>query len=88
MQHFKCPFCGLRDEREFYFAGEAGKARLDTTNDLSAKDWATYLYQTRNTLGHAKEMWMHTTCSELFLMERDTSTMDVLAVQSYREVLA
>lgn len=85
MQQFKCPFCGLRDEREFHFVGEAGKIRPDTTKEVTAEEWAAYLYQTRNKLGHAKEMWMHLTCAELFLMERDTSTMDVLAVQSLRE---
>jgi sarcosine oxidase, subunit delta len=85
MQLFKCPFCGPRDEREFHFAGEAGKIRPDTTKEVTAEDWAAYLFQTRNSLGQAKEIWMHTTCAELFLMERNTVTMDVLSVQSLRK---
>lgn len=84
MQQFTCPFCGPRDEREFHFAGEAGKVRPDTTQKISAADWTDYLFQTKNTLGHAKEMWMHTTCAELFWMERHTTTMDVLAVKALR----
>ncbi|RUX65781.1 sarcosine oxidase subunit delta, partial [Mesorhizobium sp. M7A.F.Ca.US.014.04.1.1] len=27
MQLFPCPFCGPRDETEFYYGGDAGNAR-------------------------------------------------------------
>ena len=85
MQLFPCPFCGLRDEREFHFAGEAGKLRPDTMRDVSDADWAAYLYDQRNEMGPVREVWMHLTCSELFLMERDSVTMAVTGSRSLRE---
>lgn len=80
MQQFICPFCGPRDEREFHFAGQAGKARPDTTQEISDADWANYLYLHENPKGPAREVWVHTTCQEYFLMSRDTLSMDVLNV--------
>ena len=84
MQLFPCPFCGPRDEREFHFAGEAGKIRPDTRQEVSAEDWAHYLNDQRNEKGRVREVWIHLTCSELFLMERDSVTMRVLSSQSLR----
>lgn len=85
MQLFPCPFCGLRNEREFHFDGEAGKTRPDTTQTVSDEDWATYLYTQRNDFGPAREIWTHTTCREMFVMERDTRTMQVLNVIPLRK---
>lgn len=81
MQQFPCPFCGLRDEREFHFAGEAGKIRPDTTQDISDADWADYLFFCANAQGRSREIWVHTTCQEYFIMERDTVTMEVLGTE-------
>lgn len=77
MQRFTCPFCGLRDETEFHYVAEAGKLRPDTTKTVSDADWALYLYAQRNARGPAREVWMHLTCAELFVMERDTETAEV-----------
>lgn len=84
MQRFPCPFCGPRDEREFHFVAEAGKTRPDTAARISDADWAAYLHMHRNEKGHVREVWMHTTCAELFLMERDSVTMDVLGTETLR----
>lgn len=85
MQRFPCPFCGLRDEREFSFAGEAGKSRPDTTADVSDAVWTDYLNTQRNEKGRAKEIWCHLPCQEYFLMDRDTVTMKVLSTQPFRK---
>lgn len=85
MQQFLCPFCGLRDEREFHFAGEAGKTRPDTTAEISDTDWADYLYISANANGASREIWVHTTCQEFFEMERNTATMDVLNTTQLRK---
>ncbi len=85
MQIFPCPFCGPRNETEFHFAGELGKVRPDTTQDVTNGDWATYLHAQRNEKGPVREVWLHLTCSELFVMERDSVTMDVLGSRSLRE---
>lgn len=77
MQLFPCPFCGLRSESEFHFAGDAGNARPAGFHDVPADLWASYLYVRNNPKGAASEVWMHTTCGELFRMERDTVTHEV-----------
>ena len=84
MQIFPCPFCGPRNETEFHFAGELGKVRPTMTQDVSAEDWATYLHAQRNEKGPVREVWMHLTCAELFVMERDSVTMDVLSARALR----
>ncbi len=74
MQLFSCPFCGSRDETEFQFATEAGKARPEPAAEVSAERWAKYLYLKDNPKGPTREVWLHVTCGEFFVMERDTVT--------------
>ena len=78
MQLFTCPFCGPRDEREFHFMAEAGKTRPDTRQPMSDAEWATYLYARQNPKGASREVWMHMTCREIFIMERHTVSMEVM----------
>jgi len=85
MQLFDCPFCGKRDEREFFFAGEAGKTRPDTRNTIDAAAWGEYLYDKRNEKGEVREIWIHLPCAETFLMERDSVTMAVLQTHCLRK---
>jgi heterotetrameric sarcosine oxidase delta subunit len=85
MQQFPCPFCGSRDEREFQFAGEAGKVRPDTSNAVSDQAWANYLHTQRNEFGEATEIWRHLTCQEMFILKRDTFTMEVLGSVALRK---
>lgn len=84
MQVFDCPFCGPRNETEYHFVAEAGKVRPDTTKEIGDTEWASYLYTQRNKKGHVREVWMHLTCSELFLIERDSVTMEVLGTTALR----
>ena len=77
MQLFPCPFCGLRDETEFTFATEAGKVRPEPAAEVSAEDWARYLYFDANRRGAAREVWLHQPCGAFFVMERDTVTHEV-----------
>ena len=72
MQLFQCPFCGARDETEFTFATEAGKTRPEPAAEVSAEAWARYLHFDRNVRGGTREVWLHQTCGEFFVMERDT----------------
>jgi len=85
MQRFPCPFCGPRDEREFHFAGEAGKVRPTPSKDQSDAAWATYLYSAKNSRGTSREVWVHTPCQEYFIMTRDTVTMEVLGTGQLRK---
>ena len=86
MQQFPCPFCGLRDETEFHFVAEAGKTRPDTQGGhVSAAAWSQYLYFQSNPKGSSSEVWMHKTCREYFILERDTLSMAVTGVRALRE---
>jgi sarcosine oxidase subunit delta len=82
MQRFPCPFCGLRDETEFHYAVEAGKPRPEPAPEVSDGMWAEYLHINANPKGPGREIWIHLTCGEFFLMERDTVTAEVLGVHA------
>ena len=85
MQQFPCPFCGLRNETEFHFAGEAGKTRPDTLKKVSAGQWSAYLNDIANPMGETREIWVHLTCQEYFIMQRDTITMAVFGTEQLRK---
>ena len=82
MQLFTCPFCGPREETEFHFAAEAGKARPEPAEEVSDADWADYLYLNDAPKGAAREVWVHATCGEFFVITRDTVTRDIGDVQA------
>lgn len=84
MQLFPCPFCGPRDETEFHYGGEAGNFRPEGA-EVSADDWARYLYMRANPKGHTREIWVHLTCGEFFVMERDSLTHAVLGASALGE---
>lgn len=74
MQIFRCSFCGDRDETEFRYLGEAGNERPQPAEKVGDEAWAHYLYMRRNPKGATREIWMHLTCLEVFVMERDSLT--------------
>ena len=82
MQRFPCPFCGPRDETEFHFAAEAGKHRPEPAPEVPDADWADYLYGTDAPKGAAREVWVHLTCGEFFVMTRDTLTRAVIGADT------
>jgi sarcosine oxidase subunit delta len=82
MQRFPCPFCGPRDETEFHFAAEAGKQRPEPAANVSDGAWSDYLYMNDAPHGAAREVWVHLTCGEFFLMTRDTATRDVIDAEA------
>ena len=82
MQLFTCPFCGPREEGEFHFAAEAGKARPEPAEEVSDADWADYLYMNDAPKGTAREVWVHVTCGEFFVMTRNTVTRDIVDIQA------
>jgi sarcosine oxidase, subunit delta len=70
----RCPFCGVRDETEFFFAAEAGKARPEPALKADAESWAAYLYVQANPKGIVDEVWLHRGCGLYFRLTRDTVT--------------
>lgn len=79
MQLFRCPFCGPRDETEFHYGGEAGNTRPRLAPTAGAAEWAHYLYMRANPKGPTREVWVHLTCGEFFVMERNTVTHETTA---------
>jgi heterotetrameric sarcosine oxidase delta subunit len=81
MLQIKCPWCGLRDETEYKYGGEAHVAYPEDPSALSDEEWAQYLFYRDNPKGPFAERWVHTGgCRKWFNAVRDTRTYEFLAV--------
>ena len=70
-----CPYCGLRDESEFHYDGEAHIVRPKDPDALSDAEWGDYLFFRKNPRGEHREMWLHSAgCRRYFNAVRDTVT--------------
>lgn len=79
MLRISCPYCGVRDENEFAFGGEAHLERPPL--GASDAEWTQYLFFRRNPLGEHAERWRHARgCGQWFNLLRHTLTHEVLAV--------
>ena len=56
----ECPYCGIRDESEFSYGGEAHIARPLNPEELTDEQWGDYLFFRTNPKGAHKERWVHT----------------------------
>jgi len=73
-----CPYCGLRDAREFTYRGDAAPVRPDSD---SAADFHDYVFLRDNPAGVMDELWQHTGgCRSWLVVTRDTRSHDILAV--------
>ncbi|MGB3408405.1 MAG: sarcosine oxidase subunit delta [Jannaschia sp.] len=81
----KCPLCGDRDRREFYYKGhETYLHRPDAGSETA--QWDDYLHNRDNTAGLTRDLWQHEAgCRAWLLVERDTVTHDILSVRLVRE---
>jgi sarcosine oxidase subunit delta len=76
-----CPWCGLRDETEFSYGGEAHIVRPEEPERLSDEEWADYLFMRENPRGRHLEQWVHAHgCRRWFNVERDTVTYEIKSV--------
>ncbi len=75
----KCPLCGERDRREFYYQGDAiALQRPDA--DAPAADWDDYLHNRDNIAGVTRDLWHHETgCGAWLVVTRNTNTHEILA---------
>ena len=74
-----CPWCGERDESEFYHGGEAHIIRPTNPDKLTDTEWADYLFMETNTKGVYFERWVHRYgCKKWFNLARDTSTNQII----------
>lgn len=70
-----CPHCGLRNETEFSYGGQAGIAYPADPAALTDAQWVEYLFLRDNPKGRWRERWVHAAgCRRWFDLERDTLT--------------
>ena len=84
MLRVPCPYCGVRDETEFSFGGEAHIARPGP--DATDAAWTEYLYLRDNPKGVNYERWCHSYgCGRWFHAARHTVTHRFLAIYAATE---
>ena len=80
MLQIECPHCGVRDESEFSYGGEAHIARPLQPDQLSDEQWTDYLFNRKNLKGLHREMWNHSAgCRQWFYAVRDTVSYEFKA---------
>jgi heterotetrameric sarcosine oxidase delta subunit len=73
----KCPFCGLRDRREFYYQG-AALAMERPAIDAGEAAWDDYVHNRENPSGWHKELWQHEAgCGAWVVVERNLTTHEI-----------
>lgn len=77
MLRLMCPLCGLRDETEFAYGGDATVER-PAVDDSSPERWHAYVFLRDNPRGPHREYWHHVLgCRQWLVVERDTVTHHV-----------
>ena len=85
MLQISCPWCGVRDEEEFRYGGEAGITR--PTLEVDESCWGDYLFNRTNAKGWQRERWLHLYgCNRWFLVERDTATHELQVLTGVESV--
>ena len=81
MLRILCPYCGLRDQIEFQFGGEAQITRPENPEQASDSEWANYMFYRDNIKGLHYERWVHGFgCRQWFNVARDTVTHEITEV--------
>ena len=88
MLRIPCPWCGVRDETEFHYGGQAGIVRPEHPDELSDEEWADFLFMRDNPKGEFAERWVHAAgCRRWFKLVRDTVTHRIIASRRIDERL-
>jgi heterotetrameric sarcosine oxidase delta subunit len=87
MLQIKCPHCGVRDEVEFRYRGDATVVRPSA--DASIDAFAAYVFERANPAGWQVEWWQHTHgCRAVLKVVRHALTHEIAAVGLPGVVLA
>ncbi|EKD99209.1 MAG: sarcosine oxidase (alpha subunit) oxidoreductase protein [uncultured bacterium] len=79
MLRIKCPWCGERSEREFFYGGDATVTRPAAPEMATSQDWLEYVYFRDNPRGPHLEYWLHRAgCRRWFKALRNTSTNEFI----------
>jgi heterotetrameric sarcosine oxidase delta subunit len=88
MLRIQCPYCGLRDQTEFRYGGEASRVRPHDPDGISDREWADYLFYRVNPKGPLQERWVHSYgCGQWFIAVRDTLTHEIIRVSPFGEAV-
>ena len=78
MHRIECPWCGVRDEAEFQYQGDATVVR--PAADASAEAFHRYVYIRDNPRGWHTEWWHHVGgCRQWLKVVRHTVTHEIAA---------
>ena len=81
MLRLACPHCGLRDEVEFHYRGDASVSR--PVADAPHEAFQAYVYDRGNPAGWHLEWWQHVHgCRQVLKVLRDTVSHEIQAVVS------
>jgi len=81
MLRIACPHCGLRDEVEFRYRGDASVRRPG--EEAEAQAYYDYVYERANPAGWHLEWWQHVHgCRQVLKVLRDTVSHEIQAVVS------
>ena len=73
-----CPYCGVRDSREFSYRG-AAIGMMRPAPDDGAQAWDDFLHLRENPAGPTQELWYHEHgCATWIVVQRDTTTHEIL----------
>jgi methylglutamate dehydrogenase subunit B len=76
MLRISCPWCGVRDESEFRYRGDAQRLRPGAQAGLAA--FNAYVYERANVKGWHLEWWLHVGgCRKLVKIQRHTVTHEI-----------
>ncbi len=80
MLRIQCPWCGVRDEIEFRYRGDASVVRPAADAGIDA--FASYVYERGNQCGWQAEWWLHVGgCRQLLTVERHTLTHEIRSIR-------
>jgi heterotetrameric sarcosine oxidase delta subunit len=81
----KCPLCGDRDRREFYYYGAEDYLHRPSEGAEPAA-WDNYLHLRDNVAGVVRDLWYHETgCAQWLLVTRNTVTHEISGVELVAE---
>ena len=85
MIRIHCPHCGLRDQTEFTYGGDATRAYPGLDNE-ARDDWNDYVFLRDNPRGRHAEFWHHVQgCRRWLRVQRDTLSHRIFSVTDASE---
>ena len=87
MLHIKCPYCGIRSQKEFAYGGDATVKRPKLNSDVSDKEWDDFVYMRKkapegNILNYGTT---YSGCRQWFKAQRDTATHEIFKTAKINE---